>query len=353
MTPPDLSQVAVPPASLRMRLDTEALKANWRTLDRLSGAAAAGAAVKANAYGLGVERVVPALREAGARQFFLAHWGEVAPLLAHTDAASIAVLHGPRDEAEAAYARATGAVPVINSLRQADLWTRTGGGRCHLMLDSGINRLGIAADEVGDAAVAGLDVDVLLSHLASADEDSDMNARQLSTFREVAGQVEARRLSFANSAGIALGSDYHFDLTRPGIALYGGVPVPALAPHVAQVAFPEAAVLQVRNLKPGESVGYNALWTADRPVRAATVSIGYADGFLRARGEGGALGYGGVMLPILGRVSMDMVVVDCGDLPVKEGDYLTVPFALPEVSARSGLSQYELLTTIGHRFQSR
>ncbi|GGD51321.1 alanine racemase [Erythrobacter arachoides] len=340
-----------PPASLQMRIDRDALMANWRALDRLSGTATAGAAVKANAYGLGVDRVAPALLRAGAREFFLAHWSEVAPLLGHVDPAMVSVLHGPRNAAEAAYARATGATPIINSLRQARLWNETGGGRCHLMIDSGINRLGIAPTEANDPEIAHLDIDILLSHLASADEDSALNARQLSVFRQVSQQVKARRRSFGNSAGIMLGADYHFDLTRPGIALYGGVPVSSLGAHVAQVAFPEAAVLQVRALQPGDSVGYNAQWTARRATRAATVSIGYADGFLRARGIGGALGFGDTALPIIGRVSMDMVVVDCGDAPVCEGDYLSIPFDLPAASALSGLSQYEILTTIGHRFQ--
>ena len=342
---------APPPASLRLRLDFEALNGNWRALDRLSGTAEAAVAVKADAYGLCVNRVVPALLEAGARSFFVAHWSEVAPVLAFAQPASIAVLHGPRDEAEAAYARATGAVPVINSLRQAAFWHAGGGGRCHLMIDSGINRLGIAPREIGDPAIAALDIDLLLSHLASADEDSALNARQLAAFREVAGQLRARRLSLANSAGIMLGPDYHFDMTRPGVAVYGGIPVPALAGHIAQVAYPEAAVLQVRDLRPGDSVGYNARWTAEVPTRTATVSIGYADGFLRARGDGGALGWREAMLPIIGRVSMDMVIVDCGEYPVAEGDFLSVPFDLPRLAAQSGLSQYEMLTTIGHRFQ--
>ncbi|QZH74808.1 MAG: alanine racemase [Erythrobacter sp.] len=339
-----------PQRSLRLRVDKDALASNWRALDRLSGNASAGAAVKANAYGLGVDAVVPALRDAGARQFFLAHWSEVPAVLAHVPGDAIALLHGVRNGAEAGYARATGVRPVINSLQQAQVWNASGGGTCHLMVDSGINRLGLAPGELSDPVVQALEVDTLLSHLASADEDSPQNARQLATFRDAAGLVKARRLSLANSAGIMLGADYHFDLTRPGIALYGGIPNPSLAGKIGQVAFPQAAVIQLRNLSPGDAVGYNATWTANHPIRAATVSIGYADGLLRQMGPGCALQHGCSMFPVIGRVSMDMIVVDAGESGIKEGDFLDLPFDLQSVSQRSGLSQYELLTVLGQRF---
>ena len=339
-----------PAASLRLRIDRRALGNNWRALDRLSGKADAGAAVKADAYGIGVSHAMPALIDAGAREFFVAHWSEVPPLLDYVTGSSIAVLHGVRNAEEAAFARTTNAVPVVNSIAQAALWSQTGGGRCHLMVDSGINRLGIAASQASDDAVRALDIDILMSHLACADEDSPQNARQLQVFRDVAPKIEARRLSIGNSAGIALGADYHFDVTRPGIALYGGIPHPALQDCIAQVAFPEAAILQVRDLSTGDSVGYNAMWTADRWVRAATVSIGYADGFLRARGRNGVLQWHGRDLPILGRVSMDMVVIDLLDSDAAEGDFLTVPFDIEHLAQSTGLSQYELLTVLGSRY---
>lgn len=340
-----------PPASLRLRIDRAALAANWRTLDRLSGGARAGAAVKADAYGVGVSHAVPALVEAGARDFFVAHWSEVAPLLAHVPGEQVSVLHGVMNEAEAAYARATGARPVINSLRQAALWLDSGGGPCDLMLDTGINRLGIPLHEAGDPRLAALDVHTLMSHLASADEDVDLNPRQLVRLRELAPLIPHRQLSLANSAGIALGPDYACDLTRPGLALYGGVARPELAGLIRQVIYPQAAVIQRRRIGPGDSVGYNATFTAKREMEVATVSIGYADGFLRCRGAGLAMQHQGVSLPVLGRVSMDMTVVDCSEVPaLNAGDYVEIPFDLPAEAQRSGLSQYELLTTIGHRF---
>ncbi len=339
-----------PPASLRLTIDKAALAENWRTLDRLSGTAEAGAAVKADGYGLGIDNVMPALLDAGARHFFVAHWSEVGDVLRYVRGEQVAVLHGVANAEEAAYAKAAGCVPVINSMAQARCWTEAGGGTCHLMIDSGINRLGISPVEAGDPAIQALQVDTLMSHLASADEESVLNERQLATFRAVLPQVQAQQISLANSAGIALGSDYHFDLTRPGLALYGGVPRVELSRDIRQVATIEAAVLQVRNLQPGDTVGYNAVWQAQEPTRAATISLGYADGILRSWGQGGALQHGEHRLPIIGRVSMDMIVVDCGDSQLKEGDFCSLPYGLPQAAEVSGLSQYELLTVLGHRF---
>jgi alanine racemase len=170
-------------------------------------------------------------------------------------------------------------------------------------------------------------------------------------FEEIAPQIPARRRSLANSAGVALGERFAFDLTRPGLSLYGGIPRPELA-AIRQVAHPQAAVLQLRHLSSGDSVGYTATFTADRPMLAATVSLGYADGFLRCWSGKGALRFGEATLPLLGRVSMDMVVVDCSAAPgLCEGDWLDVPYSLPEAATRCGLSQYELLTLLGRRFR--
>jgi alanine racemase len=336
---------------LRLRIDADALAGNWRALDRLSGSAAAGAAVKANAYGLGIDAVAPVLRQAGARDFFVAHWSEVPALLRHVPPGEVSVLHGPLSPADVEFARAVGVRPVINSVPQARLWLEGGGGPCDLMVDTGINRLGLPESDLGDPAIAALEVHTLMSHLASADEDVAPNERQRALFTATCGRVSARRLSLANSAGIGLGPDYAFDLTRPGLALYGGVPRRELAGVIRQVAFPQAQVLQLRDLSPGDSVGYNALFTADKPMRAATVSLGYADGFLRCWTGKWALRRGGESLPLLGRVSMDMVVVYASAAAdLREGDWLDVPYALPEASAACGLSQYELLTALGLRF---
>lgn len=342
----------LPPPALRLDLDKDALAGNWRTLDRMSGTARAGAAVKADAYGLGVGSVIPVLAEAGVRDFLVAHWSEVAGVIAQVPPEQVSVLHGPLSAADCAYARETGVLPVLNSLEQVSRWTASGGGPCDLMIDTGINRLGLPMDSIGDPALDGLEVETLMSHLASADEDVPQNREQLIRFRQAIDAIPAKRYSFANSAGIALGNDYIFDVTRPGIALYGGVPRGEFAEVIRQVARPKAAIMQVRQIASGDGVGYNATFRASQAMRVGVVSLGYADGFLRSRGAGNALQHEGRGLPILGKVSMDMVVIDLAAAPdIGEGDWAEIPFDLPAEAARSGLSQYELLTTIGSRLR--
>lgn len=341
----------VPPSPLRLRIDREALAANWQGLDRLSGAARAGAAVKANAYGIGVANAVPVLRDAGCRDFFVAHWGEAAAVLAHAPAAEIAVLHGPLNEADVAYARATGVRPVLNSLAQVARWLAAGGGPCDLMVDSGMNRLGLPMAEMAHQDIARLEIVTCLSHLASADEDVPQNEVQRQRFADIRSTIKAKRYSLANSAGIALGESYCADLTRPGLALYGGVARPELASVVRQVAFPEVAVLQVRNIAAGDPVGYNATFTADRAMRVGAIALGYADGYLRCWSGHGTFRWGEVQLRSLGRISMDMTVVDLTNAPdCGEGDWLAVDYDPQAAQAASGLSQYELFTLLGTRF---
>ncbi|MBO6526035.1 alanine racemase [Erythrobacter sp.] len=340
----------LPPPTLRLRIDSGALASNWRALDTLSGKARAGAAVKADCYGLGVDRCVPVLRDAGCRDFFVAHWSEVPAVLAHVPADRIAVLHGPLTADEVGYARATGVRPVIDSLRQAKLWSEGGGGPCHLMIDTGINRLGIAPAEASDPAIQALDVEVVMSHLACADEDSAMNARQLNAFRACLPIVSHEEASLANSAGIALGSDYGFDLTRPGLSLYGGIQRPELQDKIGQVVHPQAALIQTREIEAGETVGYNATFTARQRMRMGVVSLGYADGILRSWG-GAHFIAGDRRLPILGKVSMDMIVLDLSEAPeLSEGDWVELPYHLPDAAQQTAVSQYELLTLLGNRF---
>lgn len=346
MTLPEL-----PPASLRLTIDRDALAGNWRTLNQLSGSAQAGAAVKANAYGLGAASVAAVLAGAGCSRFYVAHWQEVTSLLGQVEPSTIVVLHGPSTAAEAAFARGAGVRPVINTLRQAQLWIEAGGGTCDLMVDTGINRIGLPMDALGDPAVAALEIDVLHSHLAAADEATPLNMLQLQRWNAARQVVQHRRASLANSAGIMLGADYHGNLTRPGLALYGGVPCAALSPHIRQVVTPQAALLQVRDITAGEGVGYNATFVAPQSMRIGVVSLGYADGYLRVWSGKGMLRSMGRALPVIGRVSMDMTIVDLTAAPeLAEGDWLDVDYALPEAAAASSLSQYELLTLLGLRF---
>lgn len=336
---------------MRLIINEQALIANWRALDKLSGTARAGAAIKSDAYGLGARRVAGALQQAGCADFFVAHWSEAADLLDIMDPSAIAVLHGPLSAADAAFARGSGVIPVINTVHQAQLWHGAGGRVCHLMVDTGINRLGLPATALTDPAIARLEVDLLLSHLACADEDSALNPLQRERWTAARGLIPHRRASLANSAGIALGAGYHGDVTRPGIALYGGVPCAALHDHVRQVARPEAQLIQIRDLQPGDSIGYNATFTAAGRMRVGVVALGYADGYLRCWSGKGAMLADGARLPVLGRVSMDMTVIDLANAPgVSEGDWLALDYALPQAAALSGLSQYELLTGLGRRF---
>jgi alanine racemase len=300
--------------------------------------------VKANGYGLGAPEVVQHLLAAGCRDFFVATWAEAAEIESFLpQEASLSVLHGVREE-DTPQALASRARPVLNTAQQVARWRSTG-KPCDVMLDTGMNRLGLAP---GDD-LSGLTIHTLMSHLASADEDVPQNTQQLDLFRSAAATLRAQRLSLANSAGICLGAAYHFGLTRPGLALYGGIPRAEAAGAIQPVVGVEAQVLQRRLLPAGQSIGYNATYTADRALDVAIVNIGYADGYVRGfSGRGTA---GGGQFPVLGRVSMDLVALDVSAGPdIAEGDWISIDFHLPDAARQSGLSQYELLTLLGHRF---
>jgi len=337
-------------------LDGQALVANWRWLARRGGRAACGAAIKADGYGLGARDVALRLAQAGCRDFFVATWAEaaaVAPVLqAAAGGVSLSVLHGVRDE-DMALALSGIARPVLNTPQQIARWRAADGGLCHVMVDTGMNRLGLSAADVTSGAMDGLSLDVVMSHLACADEPGHaMNERQRKAFVALTAGLGARRRSLCNSAGILLGGDYHFDLTRPGIALYGGVQVDDARGHIAQVVTPRAQLLQTRMVSPGESVGYNATFTAERPMRLGVLNLGYADGYLRGfSGTGRAL-HDGTVMPVIGRISMDLTAIDISAAPdLGEGDWISIDFAMPWASETSGLSQYELLTGLGGRYQ--
>ena len=339
-------------APLRLLLDGNALVANWRWLAEQGGDAACGAAVKADGYGLGGREVVARLAAAGCGDFFCATWDEAVALGELPGGARLAVLHGVRAE-DMALARSARARPVLNSVAQVARWREAGGGACDVMVDTGMNRLGLALDEAMGGALDGLTIDTLMSHLACADEPGHaLNARQLAAFGALKDKVPAGRYSLANSAGILLGADYAFDLTRPGIALYGGVPV-AAATGIQPVVGIEAQVLQVRQVRSGETVGYGATWTAPADTAVAILNLGYADGYMRLFQPGAFATAGDRRLPLAGRVSMDLTAVDIGGAEVKEGDWLRLDFDLPRLAARSDLSQYELLTGLNLRFERR
>lgn len=336
---------------LRLTIDRSALQLNWRWLQDFANVPA-GAAIKADGYGLGAREALDALYEAGCRDFFVSTWAEAKELGDVPGDANIVVLHGvgPADVEAALNSTAR---PVLNSLEQVARWKEIAPGRpCDVMIDTGMNRLGLRPEEAG--SLEDLNIDTLHSHLACADEDLSMNERQLQRFREVAAAVPASRYAIANSAGICLGSDYSFDLVRPGLALYGGIPRREAESNICQVARVEAEVVQRRTIRAGETCGYGATFTAAADTEAAIVNIGYADGYLHGFSSRGSAFAGEFTLPVLGRVSMDLIALGCDAAPeLKEGNWVELDYDLPTAAKASGLSQYELLTTLGSRFERR
>lgn len=329
-------------AALRLRLDGGALVANWRWLQARSGKAACGAAVKADGYGLGACEVVARLAAAGCRDFFVATWDEAQALGALPRDCALSVLHGVRAE-DMAIAVQSSAQPVLNTVGQVARWRETG-LPCDVMIDTGMNRLGLSP---GDD-LSGLQIETLMSHLACADEDSAMNEAQRTAFARI--DVNAKRRSLANSAGVCLGPDYAFDLTRPGLALYGGIPRAEATGHIAQVAHVEAQIVQRRFVRAGDRIGYGATFVATDDTAVAILNIGYADGYRRAFARNGTAGGG--RFAVLGRVSMDLLAVDVSSEPtLDEGDWVAVDYDVVSASEATGVSQYELLTGLGARFE--
>ena len=334
---------------LRLRLDRAALQHNFRWLEERAGVPA-GAAIKADGYGIGAKGTMRTLHDAGCRTFFVSTYAEAEELGPVPGDSSLVILHGVAAE-DAAAASTSAARPVLNSIEQVARWKQIARDRAaDVMIDTGMNRLGLRPDEV--AALDGIEIETLHSHLACADEDSPMNARQLAAFREIAASVPAKRYAIANSAGICLGRDYSFDLVRPGLSLYGGIPRREAEGQIRQVARVDAQVIQRRTIRAGESCGYGATFAASADSEAAIVNIGYADGYLRGFSSRGSAFAGEFALPVLGRVSMDLLALGCAAAPdLKEGDWVELDYDLATASEASGLAQYELLTTLGSRFE--
>ena len=336
---------------LRLTIDRASIQSNWRWLAACAGVPA-GAAVKADGYGLGARDTSEALLEAGCRDFFVSTWAEAECLSNLPRDASLVVLHGVgTDDVDAALQLA--GRPCLNTVEQVARWKEIAPDRpCDVMIDTGMNRLGLRPTEID--ALDGLAIDTLHSHLACADEDNPLNTMQLERFRSVVSIIPAKRFSLANSAGIGLGRDYSFDLVRPGISIYGGIQRPEFKEHICQVGHVEAQIVQRRIIPAGESCGYGATFVAEVDTQAAILNIGYADGYLRGFSAHGCAFAGEYALPVLGRVSMDLIAVGCDAVPeLREGDWVEIDYDLPSASRQSGLSQYELLTTLGARFERR
>lgn len=366
-------------APARLTIDLAALADNWREMARRSGTARAAAVVKADAYGLGIEDCGTALYEAGARDFFVAVVQEGVTLRTYAPEARIYVLSGIWPGQEAMFYEHD-LVPVLASEEQLALWmsitTERGDHPCALQIDTGFNRLGIPlqeaiafADDV--SRPASFSPVLILSHLHSADTPSAAaNMQQLEAFQQVAAAFEGIECSLSASAGIFLGSDYHFDLTRPGIALYGGEAVNDVANPMQPVALAEARIVQIRNCKQGETVSYGGTCRLTRDSRLAIVSVGYADGYkrslsgsgiaLRQTVETGASGFiAGKRVPVVGRITMDLTIFDVTDIPeqdIRAGDYIELfgpNVALDDVACAGGTIGYEILTSLGLRYERR
>ena len=356
--------------SARLTIDLAALAGNLRAMAAEAPESETSAVVKANAYGIGVEPAVAALAQAGCRTFFVATADEGRVVRAVAADATIYVLDGLLPNGANALRKAD-LRPVLNSPAEVDEWAnwRRNGGRTGsaIQIDTGMNRLGLSADEAralpadGDL-VAGLQPSLIMSHLACADEPaSPMNAVQRERFATLAGLFPGVPASLANSAGILLGADYQYDLTRPGIALYGARAVvgrPALRPVVTA----EARVLRVRGAVAGIQVGYGARQTLKRDSQLAVLAAGYADGYLRSAGStddrrGASVYIRGGEAPVVGRVSMDLMVADVTDIEgVARGDWAELfgpNILIDDVADRAGTIGYELLTGLGDRYARR
>jgi alanine racemase len=336
-----------------LTIDLDALAANWRALDRLSQGAA-GAVVKANAYGCDVARVAPRLAREGARSFFVATAAEGAELRGILGPGpDINVFSGHMAD-DTAHIRDHALTPMLNSPEQAARHRAALPDAPYgVQLDSGMNRLGMEAPDWA-AARAGLEagpLTLVMSHLACADApERPENAAQLRQFAAMTEGVTAPR-SLAATGGILMGDAYRFDLTRPGIGLYGGLPFADARP-VVRLSLP---VIQVRDVAPGEFVGYGGSFRPTRPTRIATVSAGYADGLIRYMSNTAQLHDGNRVCRLAGRVSMDLLTVDITDLPGTPDhlDILGPHQTVDDLAEAAGTIGYEILTSLGSRYARR
>ncbi len=353
-------------AAAVLTIDLAAVAANYRLLAARVAPAECAAVVKADAYGLGVARVAPALAAAGARRFFVAHLSEAITLRAVLPDAAIGVLNGVLPGCEADFV-AHRLAPVLNHLGEIARWA--GQARQHgaplpafIHLDTGMRRLGLPPAEIATLAAEpqrldGIALHGWLSHLACADEAGHpMSAAQRTTFGATLARLPPAPATLANSSGVFLGPDYHFDLARPGAALYGVNPTPWTDNPMAGTVRLEAPVLQVRDIDTGDTVGYGATHTTRHSARIATLPIGYADGYLRSLSGRGHVRIAGREAPVVGRVSMDLITVDVTSLP-QDAVHPGTPVELigpgqpvDAVARDAGTIGYEILTALGRRY---
>ena len=360
-------------APVRLRIDLGALAENWRELARRAAPGRCAAVVKANAYGIGLAEAAPALWGAGARVFFVAHLNEgIAARRVLPAEAQIYVLNGLESGADPADYAEHRLAPVIGGEEELQRWSafvarRNGANPCAIHLDTGMNRLGFESLARLQAAMethgASSGADLLMSHFVSSEIPGDpINRAQIERFEAVRVAFPGLPASLANSSGMFLDPAPIYDLARPGYALYGGNPTPGAPNPMRPVVTLTAAIQQIRSIEAGMSCGYNAQWTAKRPTRLATLLIGYADGLPRGAGatdanQGAQVAVAGRRCALVGRVSMDLAIVDVTDLPedrVRVGDPVELfggSIDLDDFASRSGTIGYHLLTSLGPRYQ--
>jgi len=372
VTEPPLSD-AERRAGAVLTVDLGAIAANWAAL-RQAGRAGGrpvdcAAVLKADAYGCGAVPVGRRLAEAGCRHFFVAHLDEGIELRAALPDVAIYVLNGVLAGSEDEFV-AHRLSPVLNHLGQLNSWRATAQRHDRPLdavvhLDTGMNRLGFGTDEASvlvneRGRLRGLRLALILSHLVTAEDPADpMNGEQLGRFRSFVRAMPGAPASLANSSGIFLGPDYHFDLLRPGAALYGINPVPGRDNPMLPSVRLMSRVLQVRRIDALQTVGYGGAWRSARPSRIATIALGYADGYFRALINRSVVHIAGQPAPVIGRISMDLVTVDVTDLPeaaVQAGTEVEVlgPHLLPDdLAERARTNGYEIMTALGGRYARR
>ncbi|MCP1197996.1 alanine racemase [Notoacmeibacter sp. MSK16QG-6] len=346
----------------RLIVDRAAIRRNWETLQRYAPSSECAAVVKADAYGLGMVEIVPHLPEC--RTFFVATPSEGMALRPICPDAVIYVLSGPWSAAAASAMAAAKLRPVVNTTEQWSLWKETEQPFA-IQVDTGMNRLGLSPSEAKQVA-DNCHPDLVISHLACGDEpDHPANSEQRGRFNTLRENFDMSRFSLANSAGIFLGSDYHFDLTRPGIALYGGSAGPKMR-GIHRVIELKARIIQIRQARMGEHVSYGHTYRLTRDSRLAVAAIGYADGYFRSGSgsgvplrsavpDGAVAAMNGVSVPLVGRTTMDLSIFDITDIPPEQctaGDWLEIigeTIALEDVARRTGTIGYEVLTALGQR----
>jgi alanine racemase len=339
-----------------LTVDLEALTWNYGRLCLELGGVPCAGVVKADAYGLGLRPVARTLAAAGCRSFFVAHQAEGEALRRALPDAEVFVLHGPMPGQEAVIAAAR-LVPVLNTPAQVRAWlTAAARAPAAVHLDTGLNRLGLSRDQL--AGVECLNLRLVMSHLASAEEpDNPANAAQRRRFVELKALLPAAPASLVNSSGIFLGPDYRFDMGRGGVALYGVNPMPGRPNPMRDVVHLQGKILSVRQIDSGEGVGYGATFRAAGPRLIATVPVGYADGYFRALGNRAFAAIDGHRVPVVGRVSMDLITLDVTEAPgAAEGalvDLIGGGVALAEVAHWAGSIEYEVLTALGRRYHRR